>query len=315
MKTSVKSWIWFLLIMALILGAGIYLGNNRRRELGRSFDYSLEEYRQVDPALLHYREISPVPLSVENPSALAIGDDDTMYVAGKNGIVAYPSERRITINGTPLCLSVDADGVLYAGFTNRIEIIPVEADRSIIEVPAEKSYLTSLAVQDRMVYAADAGSRKIWRFSLDEGEPFEIGHEDGEGGHGFYIPSPFFDIDLADDGSIWAVNPGYHALEQYGADGRLLTSWESSAMTIEGFSGCCNPAHFSLLPDGGFVTSEKGLPRVKVHNPDGSLRCVVAAPDQFKESEKGMDIVVDTAGRVYVLDTVRRQVRIFEEIL
>jgi hypothetical protein len=144
---------------------------------------------------------------------------------------------------------------------------------------------------------------------------FEIGRKDPDKGvRGFFIPSPFFDIALSPaDGSIWAVNPGYHALENYRSDGLFLSSWEALGMMIEGFSGCCNPSHFALLSDGGFVTSEKGLPRVKIHNVDGTLRCVVAAPDRFTANVTGLDVAVGTEGRIYVLDPDRGQVRIFEK--
>ncbi len=91
-----------------------------------------------------------------------------------------------------------------------------------------------------------------------------------------------------------------------------LSSWEAAGFGIEGFSGCCNPAHFALLPDGGFVTAEKGLPRVKIHNVDGSLRCVVAAPDQFDDAASGLDVAVGPKGRIYVLDPGRNQIRVFE---
>ena len=86
-------------------------------------------------------------------------------------------------------------------------------------------------------------------------------------------------------------------------------------MRIDGFSGCCNPSHIALLADGAFVTAEKGLPRVKIHNIDGSLRCVVATPDQFEEGVTGLDVAVDAEGRIHVLDPSRNVVRRFEEKL
>ena len=313
MNGQVKNWSWFLVIMGMILGIGIYLGSSRRAELGGSFNYSLDEYRTVDEALIRYRETEPLAITLEDPSALALDAAGNTYVAGRGSIAVYPAQRLIPVEGSPTCLAVDASGTVYAGFTNRIDILPREGEQSSIEVPSDKAYLTSLAVDARYVYAADAGSRKIWRFSLDGGEPFEIGHEDGAGARGFYVPSPFFDIALVGDGSLWAVNPGYHALEHYGADGTYLSGWEKSSMTIEGFSGCCNPSHIALLPDGAFVTAEKGLPRVKIHESDGTLRCVVAAPDQFDEEVTGLDLAVDSRGCILVLDADRKQVRIFEE--
>ena len=71
-------------------------------------------------------------------------------------------------------------------------------------------------------------------------------------------------------------------------------------------------------------TAEKGLIRVKVYNADGSLRGVVAGPDQLVEGgagrvfesvadaqSSGFDVAVDTQQRVLVLDTIQNAVRVF----
>jgi hypothetical protein len=82
-------------------------------------------------------------------------------------------------------------------------------------------------------------------------------------------------------------------------------------MDIEGFCGCCNPTHFAFLPDGSFVTSEKGIPRVKVYDRLGRLAAVVAGPDRFREGVQGLDLAVDQTERILVLDPARRAVRVF----
>lgn len=83
-------------------------------------------------------------------------------------------------------------------------------------------------------------------------------------------------------------------------------------MMTEGFSGCCNPAHFTFLPDGRFVTSEKGLVRVKTYKPSGEFDGVVAAPVKFNEEGKAPDIATDAAGNVYALDFDKKMIRVFE---
>ena len=98
-------------------------------------------------------------------------------------------------------------------------------------------------------------------------------------------------------------------------------------MAIDGFCGCCNPANFDMLPDGRFVTCEKGLPRIKVYSPEGDFESVVAGPEAFSKNAKscslnglsncrtgGMDVAVDSKGRVIVMDPVERVVRIFERV-
>ncbi len=314
MKTTVKNWIWFGGIMALILGAGIYLGQNRRTELGKSFDYSLDEFRIVDPSLIHYTELEPILPTLGNLSALAITPDGKIIVGGENAIEVIGG-KTVPMVGTPSCLAMDDAGTLFVGMRDHVEIFSKDWKKTSWPPLGEKAFFTSIAVDDWYVYVADAGSRRIWRYKKEGGKPLEIGKKDWANDvRGFNIPSPYFDVAISrTDGSIWAVNPGHHALENYRPDGMPLSKWEAASFGIEGFSGCCNPSHFALMPDGAFVTAEKGLPRVKIHNVDGSLRCVVAAPDQFDDGVVGLDVAVGEQGRIYVLDPSRNQVRIFEE--
>lgn len=313
--SGVKNWVWFIVFMVLILGAGLYMGKSRRRELGKSFTYSLEEYRTVDPALIHYAESAPLVPSITNISALAIASDGRSYVAGERAVEIFPGGETVPVEGTPSCLAVDDDGRLFVGMQDHVEIYTQSGERTVWASPGGKAYFTSIGLDDDYVYVADAGNRRIWRYAKDGSEPLEIGKKDETTGvRGFFVPSPFFDIAVSRaDGSLWAVNPGHHAFENYRPDGTLVSTWEASSMLIEGFSGCCNPSHIALLPDGAFVTAEKGLPRIKIHNVDGSLRCVVAAPDQFEEGITGLDVAVDGEGRVHVLDPVRNLIRRFEE--
>jgi len=82
-----------------------------------------------------------------------------------------------------------------------------------------------------------------------------------------------------------------------------------------------------MLPDGGFVTCEKGLVRVKIYNSGGSFVGVVAGPEQFGAGGKssicmlpdecktgGFDVAVDGEGRIFVLDTVDNIVKVFTRV-
>ncbi|MFH0759805.1 MAG: hypothetical protein V2B15_21125, partial [Bacteroidota bacterium] len=81
---------------------------------------------------------------------------------------------------------------------------------------------------------------------------------------------------------------------------------------IDGFLGCCNPARIAVMEDGSFVTSEKGLVRIKIYDPSGRLKSVVASPSLFREEGKAPDVCVDEQQVVYALDFDRNTVRIFE---
>ena len=80
---------------------------------------------------------------------------------------------------------------------------------------------------------------------------------------------------------------------------------------IDGFNGCCNPAKFAFLPDGRFLTSEKGLVRIKVYSPSGEFESVVAAPSVFTEDGHAPDLAVDEQGNVIALDIDKKMIRFF----
>ena len=162
------------------------------------------------------------------------------------------------------------------------------------------------------IYVADAGRRLILQYDKKGTLKSEIGKENKtEGIKGFIVPSANFDIIPGGDGSVWAVNPGRLQIENFTSDGRLRSSWSSPGMNIEGFSGCCNPAHIALLPNGDFVTAEKNIVRVKIYDATGKFKCVVATPQQFAEDAKILDIATDSEGKIYVLDSKTEGVRVF----
>jgi hypothetical protein len=81
----------------------------------------------------------------------------------------------------------------------------------------------------------------------------------------------------------------------------------------------------AILPDGRFVTGEKGIPRVKIYGAEGKFECVVAGPEVLAPNFaattetredlklKPVDLAVDSKSRIIVLDPNAGTVRIFEE--
>jgi hypothetical protein len=128
---------------------------------------------------------------------------------------------------------------------------------------------------------------------------------------------PYFEVDVGADGLLWVTNPGHHRIEAYTPDGQFERSWGEAANAIHGFCGCCNPVHFTRLPDGRFVTSEKGLPRIKIYSATGDFDCVVAGPEMFSKQMETprasvcMALAVDSAGRILLADALSREVLVF----
>ena len=142
---------------------------------------------------------------------------------------------------------------------------------------------------------------------------------------GLIVPSPYLHVAMAPDGLLRVNNPGRHRVETYTTAGDLEFSWGKPSAAIEGFCGCCNPVGLALLPDGRYVTCEKGLPRVKVYSAEGAFESVVAGAESFPENAAatfvkgaedcrlgGLDAAVDSQQRVYVLDLVTAEVRVMK---
>ncbi|MBI3945335.1 MAG: hypothetical protein HY321_05415 [Armatimonadetes bacterium] len=291
----------------------------------------LAEMRRVDPRLLRYRETARFGAGVRKPRGLAVSPDGLLLVAGdrlisrlkQNGGLLDP----IRLESEPGCLAAAKDGTLYAGMRDHVEVYgPDGARRAQWRRAGERSYLTSIAVAPDAVWVADAGERVVLRYDRAGKLLGRIGkRDDARGIPGLLAPSPHLDVAVPPslpppaggaggrDGLVWVSNPGRHRLEAYAPDGELKRSWGKPSEGIEGFVGCCNPTDFALLPDGRFVTSEKGVPRVKLYGAGGALESVVAPPDVFAASAAGLDLAVDARGRILVLDPVARAVRVFEE--
>jgi hypothetical protein len=217
-------------------------------------------------------------------------------------------------------------GRFYVGTERKVEVFDAQGQPAATWEEGLDAYsvLTSIALSEQDVFVADASSRLIWHYDTSGKLLGRIGEADEQQGiRGFVIPSPYFDVAVSADGLLRAANPGARRIEAYTLEGDLLGHWGKESAAIDGFFGCCNPANFAVLPDQGFVTVEKGIPRIKIYDKQGEFQCVVAAPEtlvpgglvgqEIREDHATdvFDVAVDRDGRVLVLDPSRRAVRIF----
>lgn len=291
---------------------------NPGRSQGNPYEYNIDSFMQFDTSLLKYTEILRIPLPFRSAQAIALDDSDNLYVAVDDSLAVFDSDAGLRsvlpANGVVRCIAAGGDGRIYLGMTDHIEVIARDGSRLARWLSlGDTAYLTSIAVTGERVYAADAGNRIIRVFDKEGNELAPIGGRDeARDIPGFIVPSRYFDVAIDPDGFMWAANPGRHTVENYTSDGGLRSSWGIFSMNIEGFCGCCNPVHFAVAADGSFITAEKGIPRVKVYDCMGILESVVAGPDSFTEGTEGLDIAIDSAGRIYVLDPVKKHVRVYE---
>lgn len=315
-----KAVTFFLIGMALLIAGVIaveYLSNHPGRQKANPYAYDMASQTEVPEEMILYRESRNFKLNLENPAALSYADG-RLVAAGDRRIVAIDLSGEIlhefTVPIDPVCIKASGDRYFVGGGDQILALDTAGSLVSTFSGLSENSVITSIDVAGEKVFAADAGKRVVYRFTKEGVKETEFEGKSGDdSNHGFIVPSPCFDLLVNPFCELWIVNPGKHALENYTFDGVLRGFWTSSFSGVKGFSGCCNPAQIASLPDGNFVTAEKGVVRIKEYKASGELVGVVAAPVKFTEDQKAPDLVCDEEGRVYVLDPFKKMIRVFEK--
>lgn len=336
-KGKIDSSIWAGIVIAAAIAAGffavIFFDSTGQKGSGLPNDYiyDISQYTKIDPDLILYRPIDLIPTRLKSARAIDVQDD--IYIAGDKTIAIFDkmgkSKKQIALNAEPTSLGVEDNGTIVVGLGNSVLILDSNGvEKAQWTVPKTNAVLTSIAMNADMIFAADAVNGHIYEYDWQGKLLRTIGQKgsDSETQRGFVIPSPYFDVAMAPDGLLRVVDPGRHLIVAFTVYGDREWSWGKATPTVEGFSGCCNPVNFAVLSEGLFVTAEKGLVRVKIYDPEGQFLGVVAGPEQLDWTQqqevcntpeqcqtKGFDVAVDNDGKIYILDTVKNVVRVFEK--
>ena len=145
--------------------------------LSERFEFTADAYQRADPALIKFQEQGSFPTGLNAVRGLATGPDDRVYVAGESTVLVFGSDGKrqaeIPVKAEPTCLAVGGaehvhPGRLYVGAGNRIYLFDSQtAVGTWTDGFNDKSVITSLAVAEDAVYAADAGNRVVLRFDPD----------------------------------------------------------------------------------------------------------------------------------------------------
>jgi hypothetical protein len=264
-----------------------------------------------------YVELEPIQVKAEHLYGIAVDWQDRIFVSADQSILVFGKNGEslggFGLEDPALCLTVGPADLLYLGLTDHVQVYDHAGHRKAIWAGlGNEALITSIFATREEVFVADAGNQMVLRFDLG-GRMLDYILGDGSDGPQLIIPSPYFDLVVTQEGTLWAANPGCHRVHCYTIEGEYLGFWGRSAPDIEAFCGCCNPTHLALTPSGSIVTSEKGIPRVKVYDSAGTFQALVAGPDSFAEGTVGLDVAVDSRGRVIVLDPKSGMVRTFTE--
>jgi hypothetical protein len=293
--------------------------------------YDLDRLGKIDPSLIQYKQCAkPIGTGFSGSRAIALDSKELIYIAGDGAVRVFDQGgdllKDIRLEGTPRSLFLTEEDSLYIAMNDYVKVFDKQFKQTANwKNVGPRSVLTSIAVSKDHVFVADAGNRVVIHYNAEGKILNYIGKKDNDRNiPGFVVPSPYFDLAVAPDGLLRVANPGRHRIEAYTFDGDLEFAWGKPTVRIEGFCGCCNPVNFAILPDESFATCEKGLLRVKIYDPGGALKAVVASPEQLAEGRTcrvctspakcgtgGFDLTTDQKGRIFVLDTVKNIVRTF----
>lgn len=329
------------LLIGLVIAGAIILGiwalvqieqqDQAPSGLGTAYQYDISSLAYIDPNRIQYDLALPlIDTGFVKARAVCVDHQGSIWVAGDEAVRVFKRDgslvRTLQTNGSALCLAVTPEGRVYVGKKDHVEVYgPGLKLESTWPSLGTDTVITSLAVSPTQVFVADAGHREVVVYDLAGQVVTRFGRaNEDQNFDGIIVPSAYFDLALSRDGLLRVVNPGRLRVDAFTHDGRFEFSWGEADNGLEGFCGCCNPCGFAVLPGGGFVTAEKGLMRVKVYNSDGGFEGVVAGPVQLETriepkicrtpeecKTNALDVAVDQAGDIYVLDTEHAQVRVF----
>ncbi len=303
------------LAIVVIIGKD-FIGKKAGKNIENPYEYNIDEFRKVDSTQILYTETLNFPVDVNDWGGITVSDSMIIVVSDNQLKKFNYSGKQVfskQLIDTATCVTIDDNRQIWIGMSHYV--VMYDLNGTLVKrwnSFGDRSIITSLAVSGENVYVADAGNRIVYQCNTNGQIIQRIGEKDDQKGvPGFVIPSPYFDVAIDDGGYLWAANTGRHFFENYNPDGSMRTSWGLTSFKVEGFSGCCNPAHMAILDDNSFITSEKGMPRIKLYDQHGQFMGVVASPDMF-DGTMAADVAVDKQHRVIALDFDRQQIRIFE---
>lgn len=311
-----------LMVLVLVIIAGIVFVSleegapKKRNHNAKRYDEGSLHY--VHPDLIHYKQSHVHHIEAKELSALTVDSKGTVYVVADSALWMFTSElkkmNRFEQEVNYTCITTKVDK-LITGFENKVYIINKKGQEERVIQKEEFGDINSIVAKGDSLFLADRLHKVIWKYNLKTNELTSFGSQEKDKKNGMVIPGPHFDLALSEDGLIYASNPGRHQVNGYTETGKLDVVFGRPSFKHEGFCGCCNPVALALTPEGNFVTSEKGIARVKVLNKNGDLLGIVAAPKDFKKSKHSYikDIAIDQQGRVFLLEPMTNKLYCYEK--
>jgi hypothetical protein len=318
MKNKTLSAFIILLIITGLYFLGRYLMEPKfGTDQENPYDLKLDSIGKIETEKFGNYLVSSIQLAFNETKAIAVHKDN-LYVSGDSKLAVLNNKGDI-INEFDTKRTVTSihltDKMIIAGIQDHILLMDLEGNIiKAFETLGDKAYITSVTQLNDKIYAAEAESELVYEYSIDGTISDILGDSvPANDIMRFVLPSYYFDLDVGPDGFLWISNTGKHKIMSINPDGTMRSNWGTSSSALEDFCGCCNPSHFRITEDGSFITSEKGIVRIKKYDAAGNFVHAIAGPDQFQKGSEGLDIAVDENGTIYVLEPAANTIHIFTE--
>ena len=238
--------------------------------------------KAADPPDL-WRIEKELPITDGQLLSVAVSENGNLFLGGDSFLACYDeslsSKWKIKMPGKINAISVYGDTV-YAASGELLFLVGSDGVMIAEWGPYEaNSIITSVSAGKKFVAFADAGVKRIFILRKD----VEVISMSGQGNEKFIIPSPYFDVALSGEDLVFAANTGHRRIEKWSPDGIKRSQFGEPGTAPGAFCGCCNPAHFAVIPQ-GFVTAEKGINRIKILGADGEFIEFVSSNNNFTAS-------------------------------
>jgi DNA-binding beta-propeller fold protein YncE len=226
--------------------------------------------------------------------AVAVSDDDKIFIAGDSFISSYSADFSLNWEydtDYPITAIATKNDMIFAASEHKIIIFDKDGNKIAEWGPFDaNSILTSISVNDTYIAVADAGVKAVYILNYNG----NIQHVIGKADNNFIVPSPFFDVSLEDNNTIFIANPGRFRVERRNIDGTLIDYFGEAGLEPSEFCGCCNPAHI-YFNNGRIFTAEKGINRIKILDNEGEFIEFVSINNNFL-APIPLDIAVSADG-------------------
>ncbi|MFN8210355.1 MAG: hypothetical protein U0T33_05235 [Bacteroidales bacterium] len=215
--------------------------------------------------------------------AVGVMRNGNVIIGGDSFLACYDPASKMLRNiqtGKEVSSIATSGDTIFAATTETILLFNIDGKQFAEWGPYEDSaMITSVAVNNSYVVFADAHN-KVLMLLDKKGNLKEML---GKSGEPFILPSPYFDVAIDQDNYIYVANTGRHRMEKRKTDGTVISMFGEPGTAPELFAGCCNPAHFTLIP-GGIITAEKGINRIKILSRDGKFVEFISSVNEFVKS-------------------------------